>query len=173
MKQQPRRLVATLGIFTLAAAGFTYLAGQSVAAGTQSASLAVSATVSNNCTISTAAVSFGSYDPVVTHASANLDGSGTVTIACTKGSVTPVDLNLGSNASGSTRRMAAAGEFLTYELYQDASHSTVWGSGASAMTPSAAANKNSRDFTVYGRVASAQDVPAGSYSDSVTATVNF
>ena len=29
------------------------------------------------------------------------------------------------------------------------------------------------DFTVYGRIAGNQDVPAGSYSDTVVATVNF
>ena len=34
--------------------------------------LSVTATVSNNCTISTAALAFGAYDPIVTHASTAL-----------------------------------------------------------------------------------------------------
>ena len=61
--------------------------------------------MTNNCTISTAALAFGSYDPVVTNAATNLDGTGTVTVACTKGLTATVGLGLGSNASGSTRRM--------------------------------------------------------------------
>jgi spore coat protein U-like protein len=144
-------------------------------AATATANLGVSATVTNNCTISTSAVAFGSYDPVVAHASANLDGTGTVTVACTKGATSTVGLALGSNASGSTRRMRDGGtNYLTYELYQDSGRTTVWGnSGAGLYNPGAAPSKTARNFTVYGRVPSNQDVPAGSYNDTVVATVNF
>ena len=147
----------------------------SASAATATANLGVSATVTNNCTISTAALAFGSYDPVVTHASTNLDGTGTVIVACTKGATATVGLGLGSNASGSTRRMTdGSSNFLTYELYQDAGHTTVWGNaGADLYSPGAAPSKAARNFTVYGRVASNQDVTAGSYSDTVVATVNF
>jgi spore coat protein U-like protein len=140
-----------------------------------STSLSVTASVNNNCTISTAALAFGTYDPVVTNASAVLDGTGTVTIACTKGATATIGLGLGNNPSGSTRRMTdGSGNYLTYEAYQDSSHSTVWGtSGAGLLTPAAAPSKAARNFTVYGRIAGNQDVPAGSYTDTVTATVNF
>jgi spore coat protein U-like protein len=149
--------------------------GENASAATATANLGVSATVTNNCTISTAALAFGSYDPVVAHASANLDGSGTVIVACTKGAVATVGLGLGSNASGSTRRMTnGASEFLTYELYQNAGRTTVWGnSGSGLYSPGAAPSKTARNFTVYGRVAANQDVVAGNYSDTVVATVNF
>ena len=145
------------------------------AAASASASLTVSATVANNCTISTAALSFGAYDPVVANASANLDATGTVTVACTKGAATTIGLNLGSNASGSTRRLTdGSSNYLTYEMYQDSNRTTVWGnSGTALLSPAAAPSKAARNFTVYGRVSSNQDVPAGSYSDTVTATVNF
>jgi spore coat protein U-like protein len=164
-------LAATVSGMAIVAAGF----GQTASAATATANLGVSATVTNNCTISTAALAFGSYDPVGTHASTNLDGTGTVIVACTKGAVATVGLGLGSNASGSTRRMTdGASEFLTYELYQDAGRTTVWGnSGAGLYSPGAAPSKAARNFTVYGRVASNQDVAAGSYSDTVVATVNF
>ena len=104
-----------------------------------------------------------------------LDGTGTVTIACTKGATTTIGLGLGGNASGSTRRLTdGSGNYLTYEAYQDSSHATVWGtSGAGLLTPAAAPSKAARNFTVYGRIAGNQDVPAGSYTDTVTATVNF
>lgn len=148
-------------------------------AATASTSLSVSATVANNCTIGTTAVTFPSnYDPVVTHASAPLNSTaGQVTIACTKGSTTPITLNLGSNATGSTRRLtngAGTPSYLTYELYHDSIGGTVWGtSGANVFTPPAAPSKAARSFTVYAQISAGQDVPAGTYTDTVTATVTF
>ena len=152
-----------------------FAATTSVSAATATANLGVSATVTNNCTISTTALAFGSYDPVAANASTDLDGTGAVAVACTKGTTATVGLGLGSNASGSTRRMSdGAGNFLTYELYQDSGHVTVWGNaGAGLLSPAAAPSKAARNFTVYGQVVSNQDVTAGSYSDTVVATVNF
>src|SRR5438270_5378606 len=77
----------------------------SLKAASASANLAASSSVANNCTISTAALAFGAYDPVVANASTNLDASGTVSIACTKGATATIDLDLGANATGSTRRL--------------------------------------------------------------------
>jgi spore coat protein U-like protein len=151
------------------------VSSRSDAAGSASANLSVSASVANNCTISTSPLAFGAYDPVVANASTNLDATGMVTVACTKGATATIGLGLGSNASGNTRRMTdGSSNFLSYEVYQDSSRSTIWGnSGAELLSPSAAPSKAMRDFTVYGRIPSNQDVPAGSYGDTVTATVNF
>lgn len=143
-------------------------------AATATANLSVSATVINNCVISTAAVAFGPYDPVDVNAATDLDGTGTVTIACTKGATATVGLGLGSNASGTTRRMTdGSGNFLTYELYQEVGHSTVWNTGAGLLSPAAAPSKAPRDFTVYGEVTGNQDIAAGNYTDTVVASVNF
>jgi len=141
---------------------------------TATANLGVSATVAKNCSITTSAVAFGSYDPVVTHATSPLDGSGSVVVTCTKGAGTRIDLGVGANASGSTRRMAGGGDFLTYELYQNTGRTTVWGSGASAgQTIAAAPSRAARTFTVFGRIPAGQDVSAASYADTVVATINF
>ena len=158
----------------IAAALLAALATPAVAA-TATANLGVTATVSNNCTISTTAVGFGSYDPVVAHASTNLDGTGTVIVACTKGAVATVGLGLGSNVTGSTRRLKDPGtNYLTYELYRDAGRTSVWGdAGAALLSPGAAPSKTARTFTVYGRIPQNQDIPAGAYTDTVVATVNF
>lgn len=150
-----------------------YLAA-STSAATATANLGVSATVTSNCTISTVALAFGSYDPVGANAVADLDSNGTVTVACTKGSTATIGLGLGASPSGSVRRMTDGADFLTYELYQDSNRTTVWGnSGAGLLSPAAAPSKAARNFTVYGRVTANQDVAAGSYSDTVLATVNF
>ena len=153
-------------------------------AGSAQQNLAVSASVTANCTISTAAVAFGTYDPVSANASAALPGNGSVTVACTKGSAPNITLDLGSNASGSTRRMKAGTEFLSYELYQPANttpgtacagtETQVWGSTGSAIfTPTAPGSKSARTYNVCGTVAGGQDVSVGTYNDTVVATVNF
>jgi spore coat protein U-like protein len=131
--------------------------------------------VINNCLINTSALAFGSYDPVVANCAADLAGTGVVSVACTKGVSPTIALGLGANASGSTRRMSdGSGHYLTYELYQDSGRSTIWSNaGAGLLSPVAAPSKAARNFTVYGRVTSNQDVPAGSYNDTVVATVNF
>jgi spore coat protein U-like protein len=141
---------------------------------TATATLSVSATVAKNCSIATTAVAFGNYDPVVANATSPLDGTGTVVVTCTKGAGTRIDLGLGANASGTTRRMSGGTDFLSYELYQNSSRSTVWGSGVAAgETVVTAPSKAARTFTVYGRVPAGQDVAAGPYNDTVVATINF
>ena len=142
---------------------------------TDSDSFNVSTDVSKNCSIATTPVGFGVYDPVVAHATAPLDGTGAVIVTCTKGAGTRIDLGLGANATGSTRRMSAGGaNFLAYELYQDTGRTTVWGAGSGAgQTIAGAPSKAARTFTVFGRVPAGQDVPAGSYADTVVATINF
>jgi spore coat protein U-like protein len=162
-------------LFRAAIVAIAGLAGARSHAGSASASLNVSASVASNCTISTSALAFGVYDPLVANASTNLDGTGTITIACTKGATSTIALNLGSNASGSSRRMTdGASNYLTYEMYQDSARLTVWGSsGTAQFTPPAAPSKTARNFTVYGRIPGSQDIPAGNYADTVTATVNF
>ena len=161
------------------------LAASPALAGSATANVGVSANVPNVCTISTGAVAFGAYDPVVTNASSPLETSGSVTITCTKGASTTVGLGLGNNASGSVRKMKDSGtNLMTYELFQPPdstpgtacsfSSATVWGnSGAGLFTPAAAPNKNARSYNICGQVASGQDLPFGSYSDTVVATVNF
>jgi spore coat protein U-like protein len=154
-------------------------------AGSATANVSVSANINNVCTISTGALAFGAYDPIVTNSSTPLDGSGTVTVTCTKGAATTLGLGLGANAAGSVRKMKDGGtNLLTYELYQPPSTTpaaacsfaspTVWGnSGAGLFTPAAAPDKNARTYNICGQVASGQDLPFGSYTDTVVATVNF
>ena len=164
------RVVATVAVV----GGSLVTFGGRTFAATAVADLAASATVVNNCSITTAALAFGPYDPVVANVSTNLDGTGRVSIACTKGSTATVALGSGSNASGSTRRLSdGSSNYLSYELYQDSGRSTVWNGGSGTLTPAPAPSKVARDFTVYGRIVGNQDVPAGSYSDTVVATVNF
>jgi len=167
----------TVGILFLSAAILLCLAIASAFAGTATSNFTVTASVANTCTISTAGIAFGVYDPVVTHASTPLDAAGSVTITCTKGATTTIALNTGTNgasASGTTRAMAAGTDYLSYEIYQENGRTTMWGTtGVNLFTPPAAPSKAPRTYQTYGRVPAAQDVPTGAYTDTVTATVNF
>jgi spore coat protein U-like protein len=153
-------------------------------AGTATANLNVSASVAANCTIGTASVAFGTYDPIVAHATSPLDATGAVTITCTKGTATTITLGLGATPAGSTRQMTGTGGLLAYELYQQPGTTpgtacnyttpTIWGTtGAEIYTPTAAPSKVARTYNVCGRVPAGQDVGSGSYTDTVVATVNF
>ena len=64
--------------------------------------------------------------------------------------------------------------YLTYEIYKDASRTEVWGTGiGSNLDIPAAPSVDPRTFTAYGRVPPAQDASVGNYLDIVLATVNF
>lgn len=170
-----RTFVRTVGTLAGATGLLAVLSTSRADAATATADLAVSATVSNNCTISTAPLAFGAYDPVGAHSAANLNGSGTVIVACTKNVAPTIALGLGDNANGATRRLTdGSGNFLSYQMYRDAARTQVWGDAVGdVVAPGPAASKAPQSFTVYGTVTSNQDVPAGSYTDTVVATVNF
>jgi len=142
------------------------LAGGSAMAATTGTSFTVSATVVASCSVSATNLAFGSYT-----GSSNLDQTSTVSVTCTNGTDYSVALNDGANASGSTRRMLSGGSnYLSYEMYSDAGRSTVW----NAATPVTGTGSGvAQSLTVYGRVPSGQNVPAGSYSDTVQVTVTY
>jgi spore coat protein U-like protein len=167
-----RILIVLVGVAVVSAAADSRLSGQSASA---TASLSISATVSKNCTITTAPVAFGAYDSVTANAAAPLDGVGTVVVTCTKGSPAKVGLGVGANAQGTTRRMGPGpNDYLTYELYQDSAHAIVWGdTAATALDIPVAPSQAPRSFSVYGRVPPTQTVAVGNYTDTVVATVNF
>jgi len=138
------------------------------------ANLSVNASVKANCTISTAPIAFGSYDPIGANASTALDATGSISVSCTNGSTVSIGLGAGQNAITGTRRMSAAAEFLTYEIFLDTTRLTVWANtGAGMLSTGTAPSKAPRAFVVYGRVAAGQDVSPGTFSDVVVATVNF
>jgi spore coat protein U-like protein len=106
MTMTMRRLVA--GTAATAIVGTLALSRMTVEAATAQANLTVQASVTANCDVEAPnTLDFGDYDPVVTHASANLDASTTIRVRCTRGSSNVwVGLDSGSNASSSQRRLA-------------------------------------------------------------------
>jgi len=174
-----RRTAAALCLTT----GAAFLIEGPANAATATANLGVGSSVAANCTIATATVAFGAYDPVVANAAAALTGTGSIIVACTAGSAPTITLGLGANFVGAVRKLASGANRLNYELYQPPNTTpgtacgtltTVWGTaGANIFTPTPPASKVARTYNVCGSIAAGQDVVAGAYSDTVVATVNF
>lgn len=151
--------------------GTLAMSQMALGAATQTASLSVTATVAAKCTIAAPnTLAFGDYDPLVDHASSSLDSSATLSVACTKGAP---DVWVGLGTGSNNRQMSNGSDLLQYELYADAGRSSVWGDSSATGVSYSAASKAPQALTVYGRVPAGQDVGAGSYSDSVVATINF
>ena len=126
------------------------------------------------CTISATSVNFGSYN--VFNGSPT-DSTGTVTYRC-NGSAHNITVGLtqGASASFNQRQMQKGSESLTYNLFVDASRTNIWGDGTGGTSVYSIANPPNNtnvNLTVYGRVTAGQDVSAGSFSDTVTAVINF
>lgn len=173
------KMKISLAIATIALAG---IAG-TAAAGTKSAPLSITATVAATCDISTTAVAFGNYDPT---AATPTNVNGTVTLTCVKGSLPVVSMDLGTNAAAAVRNMKGAGtDLLSYELYQPANNvvgtscagteTVVWGDGTNGVqfNATAATDALARSYNICGRIVAGQNVAADSYSDTVTAKVDF
>jgi len=152
-----------------------YLAGMSAPAfaGSGDTTFNVNATVAGSCTISATNAALGAYDP-----GSNSFATATITYQCTPGLSPAIALDAGQNGGGNpdSRAMSdGASDFLTYNIYQDPSHSTVWGFGADGSpAESVNADGNADNVTAYVAMSPGQSsAPEGSYSDTVTATINW
>jgi spore coat protein U-like protein len=152
------------------------------AAGTTTSSITVSATVANNCAISTTTqLVFGAYDPIVANLSSPLNATANpavLTMACTSGDNVVLALSVGANGTGAgtgtiTRAMKNGLNSLSYALYQDSGLNTAWGDDPGTNTLAISADGTSHPYNVYGQVPANQNVPAGTYQDTVVATVTF
>jgi len=148
-------------------------------AATATSNFTVTGNVVANCTISTAGITF-SYDPVAANASADATATGTVTIACTKGSAPSIGLSAGANAAAAAgltppapraMQLGVTGNYLGYDIYWPGT-TTSW-TTAAPYVPSAPTSKAPRTFNMDGVAFAGQDVAVGTYTDTVTATVNF
>ncbi len=163
----------TMRISLLAAAFALALVVSPAAADSATAKLTISATVVKNCTVDTASISLGNYDPLVANYSDAATPTGTVTVRCTRGTGYSIGLDDGGNYSSGTRRMkhATQDEYLNYELYQDGGFATPWTTAQPVSDTST--SRAAHGITVYARIPGGQDKPQGSYTDVVTATINF
>lgn len=140
-----------------------------------------------SCSAGANGVNFGSYEPLSGQA---VDSTGWVRFEChslvglltTRRVDFKVYLNGGKHGSVAQRVMKSGSNTLSYNLYTDSGHNTIWddigGAGFRGDTfvfQALVSIGTSREatYTIYGQIPGGQNVAAGNYSDTITATVLF
>jgi spore coat protein U-like protein len=160
-------------IAPIAAGVLLALAGTAQAA-TKTAAFQVSANVVTNCVIAATDLSLGTFD-----GTNNLASTSTITVRCTNGTGYVVDLNSGSSGNFVARTLANGGSSLFYNLYTANDYLTIWGDdspGTSHQAGSGVGMGTAQTLTVYGRLLAVDNtgpIDAGSYLDSITATITY
>ncbi len=123
------------------------------------------------CTISTTGVVFGNYNPFA--ASPN-DSSGSVTYRCNPRTPLTIALDGGTWGTTAQRKMRnASGGLLLYNLYKDATRTVVWGDAGSQLYSDPNPPGSGLTVPIYARISPQQDVGVGTYSDSISVTINW
>jgi spore coat protein U-like protein len=116
-----------------------------------------------SCTASGTALAFGTYTGT------QLAVSATITTSCPSGASYQVGLNAGtgSGATTTTRIMTSSTQQLSYDMFQNSSHTMNWGntSGTDTVTVTGTGSKVT---TVYGLLPASQSPTPGTYKDTIT-----
>jgi spore coat protein U-like protein len=126
--------------------------------------------------VSVVGVAFGGYDvfDVVPLAS-----TGSLTFRCNgvlQNETIVIDLSAGNSGDALARTLTGTTTPLSYNLYLDAAHTLVWGNGAGGTShhgPTTPPDAQDVTVTVFGLIPDRQSVVAGSYSDTIVATILF
>jgi len=132
----------------------------------------------SQCTIGVTAVSFGNYE---TFSSNPTDAAGTITVNCGF-RVVRATVTLGVSSTSGTfnpRRMKQSGgsDLLAYNVYTNPARTVIFGDGTGGTSnillrrPTGPPRDWSETITTYGRIPPGQDVSVGTYSDTLSATV--
>lgn len=132
------------------------------------AALAATALHAATCSLNVQPLGFGNYD---FQSSQNLDSVGHVIVTCDVSTSFSIALSPGAGTFAA-RAMQNGTHQLAYNLYTDATQTTVWGdgSGGSAIVNGSGTNV---DEVVYGSAPAGQNPYVGIYSDAITVTLSF
>lgn len=157
-------IIAAAGVLALG------LASTAANAATATSNMAVTAQVVATCVINANPLAFGNYTGAVNNAAT------TLSVTCTNTTPYTIGLNPGiaTGATVSNRSMQNGAILLGYKITQDSAHATNWGNTPGTDTPASANGTGSaQTINVYGQIPAGQYVTPGSYSDTVTATLNY
>ncbi|RZT39465.1 Csu type fimbrial protein [Cupriavidus agavae] len=141
-------------------------------AATKTTTFAVRLTLTADCNIAASDLDFGSQGVLA----ANVDQTSTLSVTCSTSAPYQVGLD-GGNAAGSTianRLMTNAGAAtVQYQIYRDSNRTQVWGNTPGTDTVGGTGSGAAQTLTMYGRVPPQTTPAAGTYTTTVTATINF
>lgn len=134
------------------------------------------------CNVQSASnIAYGNYNPF---SGSDIDVTGEIQVKCvaTVGVLASINISLSTGSSGTylPRTMKSGANALNYNLYTNSSRTTIWGDGSSGtsiitnnFTLLALASFTTSD-TVYARLPAGQtNAAVGTYSDTITVTVDF
>lgn len=161
--------------------GLLAVSTPTLAAGTSTGSLPVSATFTTQCTVvAGTGLSFGTTIP--SPVNANIDPSINITANCSSGTDYKIGLGMGSytpadGCAGDRRMIASGGSSSTvrYGLYTDATRLNSWGNGDTAC-PNISTGKGNglaQPIPVYARLFAGQTPATGNYADTVQVTISW
>lgn len=120
------------------------------------------------CTVSTSGIAFGGYDPFI---SQDVDSVATIGVTCDETASYSIALSTGTGTY-EQRVMASGLHQLLYNLYTDATLSTVWGDGT-GHSATVGDSQLVATYTVYGRIPARQNAHVGAYGDTIVITLTF
>ena len=122
------------------------------------------------CSVTTSGLNFGTYD---VFSSVDDSISATIIVNCVKKKPYSISLSSGSGTFASRALTSTVGT-LSYNLFLDPTHLTIWGDGSSGTSTVSGTGTGANISTpVYGKIPARQNVAVGSYSDLITVTVTF
>lgn len=150
-----------------------------------------SPTLAASCRVSSFGINFGTYDPFATAPAIGL-GSASITCQFTGldsifGVTASIGLLPGLSGTYANRTLTFGAERLSYNLFVDVNHSTIFGNGTGGSSTTSVCFRgllnpcagntgtNGQAFPVpiYASMPARQDVGAGTYADTITVTVTF
>lgn len=164
MRRPSRTAIAVAAATAAAAALALALAPREADAASATSQFTVTATVLTACTITSANIT-ANYDP---NLATPTTAPGSVTLHCTNGTGYGVGL---SSSNGWT--MVSGGNALHYEIFKGATTTPWTNTGSGVVSGSAQAFATPIVLAATASIPPGQDVPAGTYVDTVTATVTF
>lgn len=134
-----------------------------------------------SCNVNTSGLTFGQYRPFNITAQEN---NGNIAVSCSLLQIVgllvsyEIRLSAGQTGSFSNRQLRSGASNLNYNLYRNAARTEVFGNGTAGTTYIAdgyllSIGVISRNYAVYGRIPAAQNVRAGTYTDTITITVTY
>jgi spore coat protein U-like protein len=170
---QSKLKLAIVSAMLVGSAGFS-------AASYASTDMDVSTLVGEACLVSIAtSMGFADYAPLTTHSGADLIKDSTISAHCTLDTTATISLSVGlnpvapANTAAPVRRMSnGATGLLAYNLYRDPARTVIWGAG-SGNGASYTGTGSSTDVLIFGKIGAGLVVPNGTYTDTVTVSIEL
>jgi len=131
----------------------------------------VQASVTSQCFVNASPLNFGNVGLLTAGVSANT----ALAVQCSRMAPYNVGLSAGQNSGGNinARQMVLGVHNISYQLYQDAARTLVWGDTVGTNTVAGTGTGNTQNLSVYGAVPPQNTPPTGTYNDVIVVTVTY